>query len=411
VGQPDKGRSPLDGVRVLDLTQALAGPYCTMVLGDLGADVIKVEVPGRGDDTRLWGPPFVGGESTYFLSINRNKRSAALNLKSEGGRRALLDILSECDVLVENFRPGTAARLGLGRGEVRELFPQLVYCSVSGFGQDGAPRAGYDQIIQGTAGLMSITGFPDGLPVKLGVPISDIVAGMFAAHAVLAALFDRERTGQGRDIDVAMQDSVIALLTFQASRFLATGQSPGREGNHHPVIAPYGTFETADGYINVCVGNDAQWERFCSALGAGELAAKKSFATNPDRLANRSALHDVIEPLLKERTTEDLLERLEKAGVPAGAIRSLDEVFADDEVLKREMRIDFDHPAAGRISVAGAPWKLDGSSAKMRRPPPVLGQDTKEVLMELAGYAEEEVESLARRGDVQLNEADLSLKG
>jgi crotonobetainyl-CoA:carnitine CoA-transferase CaiB-like acyl-CoA transferase len=410
VTQSGRQTSPLDGLRVLDLTQALAGPYCTMILGDLGADVIKVEAPGRGDDTRLWGPPFVNGESTYFLSINRNKRSVALNLKSEGGLQAALDLLSRCDVLVENFRPGTATRLGLGAERLRQRLPRLVYCSISGFGQEGPPRAGYDQIVQGTAGLMSMTGFPDGLPVKVGVPISDIVAGMFAAHGVLAALLERERTGEGRSIDVAMQDSAIALLTFQASRFFSTGQNPSREGNHHPTIAPYGTFETANGYINICVGNDGQWQRFCAAVDAVDLATDNDFATNADRLAQRSSLHARLEPLLKRRSTAEWLKRLEAAGVPAGAIRSLDEVFSDADVLARELRVDFDHPTAGQISVAGAPWKFDEDSAVMRVPPPVLGQDTKGVLNEVAGYAEEDIETLARRGDVQLSEADLKLK-
>ncbi|MQB00389.1 MAG: CoA transferase [Actinobacteria bacterium] len=402
MSEGEAGPLPLSGIRVLDFTQALAGPYGTMVLADLGAEVIKLEVPGRGDDTRHWGPPFIGGESAYFLSINRNKKSVALNLKSEGGLRAALDLAARSDVVVENFRPGTMAKLGLGPDELRGRDPRLVYCSISGFGQEGEPRAGYDQIVQGTAGLMSITGFPDGPPVKVGVPISDIVAGMFGAHAVVACLYERERTEEGRYVDVAMQDSVIALLTFQAGRYFATGKAPTRQGNQHPTISPYGTFETADGYLNVSVGNDAQWRRFCDALGSADLAADERFSTNSKRLTERPALDPILEPLLKRRTTKEWLARLEAAAVPSGPIRTLDEVFNDEQVLARGLKSDLEHPAAGLISVVGPPWRMDGAGTEARMPPPLIGQHTAEVLIAVAGYTRAEVEALAMGGDIEV---------
>ncbi|MGH2819936.1 MAG: CaiB/BaiF CoA transferase family protein [Actinomycetota bacterium] len=398
------GSAPLEGIRVLDFTRALAGPYCTMVLGDLGAEVNKVEMPGRGDETREWGPPFVNGQSSYFMSINRNKRSVALDLKSEDGLQVARDLAARSDVVVENFRPGTTARLGIGPGDLRALNERLVYCSVSGFGQDGPARAGYDQIVQGTAGLMSITGMPDGPPVKLGIPISDIVAGMFGAHAVLAALYERERAGKGKTIDVAMQDSVIALLTFQAGRYFATGDSPGREGNHHPSIAPYGMYETADGYVNITVGNDSLYRRFCEALEAPHLLDDDRFTSNGERVGNRDALTSEITSILRARTTDEWLHRLDDAGVPAGSIRTLEEVFADPLVEDRAMKVDVGHPTVGTVSVTGAPWKLDGSSSPVRLPPPLLGQHTGAVLAEVAGYDAARIEALGARGAAVLGE-------
>jgi crotonobetainyl-CoA:carnitine CoA-transferase CaiB-like acyl-CoA transferase len=380
---------------VLDFTHALAGPYCTMVLADLGADVIKVEPPGEGDHARHWGPPFLNGESSYFLSVNRNKRSVALDLKSEPGRSAAADLAAASDVLVENFKPGTAARLGAGYEQLSARNPRLIYASISGFGQDRPTLAGYDQIVQGTAGVMSITGLPDGPPIKFGVPIGDITAGMFAAHAILAALYERERTGRGRLIDVALNDSMLALLTFQAGRYFATGEPPSREGNHHPTIAPYGTFTTADGFINLAVGSDEQFRRFCQAIGAPDLAAEQVFRTNRDRQENREELTAAIEERLKVRPTAAWLPEMEKAGVPAGPIHDLEQAFADPVAVEREMRVELDHPSAGRISVTGAPFKLDRGSLPIRRPPPRLGEHTAEVLGEVAGYDAERIRKLA----------------
>jgi crotonobetainyl-CoA:carnitine CoA-transferase CaiB-like acyl-CoA transferase len=389
--QPPDAPQPLAGIRVLDLTHALAGPYCTMLLGDLGADVIKVETPGEGDHSRSWGPPFVNGESSYFLSVNRNKRSVVLDLKEEAGLRAATDLALASDVLVENFRPGTAARLGLGWDVLHERRPELIYASISGFGQGRPALAGYDQIAQGTSGLMSITGEPQGQPIKSGVPVGDIVAGMFAAHAIMAALVERATTGTGRYVDVALNDSLLALLTYQAGRYFATGEPPGRDGNHHATVAPYGTFATRDGHVNLAVGSDGQFRRFCEALQAPHLAADPRFATNADRQAARRALVIEIERHLTRRTTGEWLARMEAAGIPAGPILDLAMAFSDPVAVERDMRVEVDHPTAGRVGQVGAPWKLDGLSSPIRMPPPLLGQHTAEVLTDVLGYGPEQV--------------------
>jgi formyl-CoA transferase len=393
-GIVDGGPQPLAGLRVLDLTHALAGPYCTMLLGDLGADVIKVEAPGEGDHARHWGPPFVNGESSYFLSVNRNKRSVALDLKREPGLAAAFELAVASDVLVENFRPGTAARLGLGWDVLHERKPELVYASISGFGQGRPSLAGYDQIAQGTSGLMSITGEPGGAPTKAGVPVGDIVAGMFAAHGVMAALLERARTGVGRYIDVALNDSLLALLTYQAGRYFATGEPPAREGNHHATIVPYGTFATRDGHVNIAVGSDAQFKRFCETLGAPELGADERFATNADRQSARKELTIEVERRLTKRSTGEWLARMEAAGIPAGPIHDLAAAFSDPVAIGRAMRVDIDHPTAGPIAQVGTPWKLDGCSLPVRLPPPLLGQHTTEVLTEVLGYSPEQIVAL-----------------
>ena len=344
--------------------------------------MVKVEPP-EGDQSRGWGPPFVEGESSYFLSVNRNKRSVVLDLKSDQGRRDALELASRADVVVENLRPGAVGRLGLGYEDVRARNDRVVYCSVSGFGQDRPALAGYDQIVQGTSGVMSLTGEADGPPTKFGVPIGDMSAGMFAAHAILAALFARERTGEGRYIDVAMQDSLMALLAYQGGRYFATGQAPRRQGNHHPTIAPYGTFPTGDGFINVAVGSESQWRSFCQAAGLEELAAEPRFATNRDRQSNRGELHAALEARLRERTTAEWQRELEAAGVPAGPILELDQVFADPGVKARGSEVVTQHPKAGEWHMVAAPWRLDRERFAVRRPPPLLGEHTDEVLREL----------------------------
>ena len=370
-------------MRVLDLTRALAGPYATMLLGDLGADVVKLEEPS-GDDSRGWGPPFLAGESAYFLSVNRNKRSITLDLKNDAGLAAARRLARASDVVVENFRPGTAARLGLGPAELREEDPRLIYCSISGFGQ-ASGRAGYDQIAQGTSGVMSLTGDPQGPPYRFGVPIGDISAGMFAAHAILAALYERERTGAGRTLEVSLEDSLIALLTYQAGRYFASGEAPLRDGNQHPIICPYGTYPTADGAINLGVGNDGHWLRFCEVTGAGDLAAEPAFATNSGRRAHRGEVNRGVEAVLAGWRTADILERLEAAGVPAGAVRTLDQVFEDPAIAARGMMVEVQHPVAGQITVTGSPWRIDGAPSPVRLPPPVLGQHSAEILAQLDG--------------------------
>jgi formyl-CoA transferase len=374
---------PLEGIRVADFTQALSGPYCTMLLADLGADVVKVEMPGRGDDSRHWGPPFVGDTAAYFLAVNRNKRSVELDLRSTSGLEAAAALVAGSDIVVENWRPGAAARLGLDAATLRQRHPRLVYCSISGFGGDGPPRAGYDQIVQGMSGWMSLTGDGAGVPTKAGVPVGDISAGMFAAHAILAALFKRERTGEGAVVDVAMLDSLVAMLAYQATRFFATGVAPLREGNQHATIAPYGMFPTKDGSLNVCVGNDQQFQRFCVALQVQQMGADPRYLTNSLRLQHRDELTNEVCQVMRGLTSADLLERLELAGVPAGPIRTLDEVFADEDVQRRGLQLRVDHEQLGQVSVPGGPWRLDGAPVSARLPPPVLGQHTAEILESL----------------------------
>ncbi len=375
---------PLAGVRVLDLSHALAGPYCTMLLGDLGADVAKVESP-QGDQTRAWGPPFLNGESSYFMSVNRNKRSVVLDLKSERGLADATALAMKSDVVVENFKPGAMSRLGLDASRLQAMKPALVYASISGFGQNQPTLAGYDQIAQGTSGMMSITGPPEYGPVKVGVPVGDITAGMFATHAILASLVERARTGRGRYIDVALNDSLLALMTYQAGRLFVTGEAPRREGNHHGTISPYGTFDAGDGSINLAVGSDAQFVRFCEALGAPELARDPRFTTNARRQAAREELTQEIEKRLRTRTRAEWLAALEKAEIPAGPILDLREAFDSPLAVQRGMRQELEHPVAGKITQVGTPWKLDGASPAIRRPPPTLGQHTEEVLREWLG--------------------------
>ena len=372
---------PLDGIRVLDFTHALAGPYCTMLLGDLGADVVKVEPPS-GDHSRQWGPPFIKGESSYFLSINRNKRSVVLDLKSPAALAVAQDLAAASDVVVENFKPGAMSRLGLDAKKLQAMKPALVYASISGFGQNQPTLAGYDQIAQGTSGMMSVNATPDGPPTKVGVPIGDITAGMFASQAVLAALIERATTGKGRHIDVALNDSLLALFTYQAGRYFATREVPRQEGNYHPTIAPYGTFAVSDGFINVAVATDAQYARFCEAIRAPELAHDPRFATNAQRQAERPELVRAIQAHLKEDTREHWLARFEQFSIPAGPILDIEEAFASPLATARDMRVEIEHPTSGRIDQVGAPWKIDGTSSPIRMPPPLLGQHTQEVLRE-----------------------------
>jgi crotonobetainyl-CoA:carnitine CoA-transferase CaiB-like acyl-CoA transferase len=377
--------SALEGLFVLDFSRVLAGPYCTMQLGDLGARVVKIEQPGRGDDTRAWGPPFVGGESAYFLSVNRNKESLALDLKDTRSRPVLDALLARADVVVENFRPGTMERLGLGYAEVAARHPRIVYCSISGFGQTGPRRAepGYDAMMQAEGGLMSITGAAGGPPVRLGVAIGDIATGMFAVQGILAALFARERLGRGQLVDIAMLDAVTALLTYQASAAFATGDTPVRLGNRHPSIAPYDTFAAADGEFVLAVGNDDQFRRLAEVLGRPALASDARFTTNADRVAHHEALRRELLPLLGARTRADLVQALTAAGVPSGAVRSVTEALADPQLAAREMIVPLEHLTAGSIRVLGTPLKLSDTPAAVRTPPPALGQHTAAILAEL----------------------------
>ena len=380
-------QGPLSGLTVLDMTRVLSGPYCTMMLADMGARVIKVEQPGKGDDTRGWGPPFQNGESSYFLSVNRNKESLTLNFKQPEGRRVLDKLIASADVLVENFRPGTLERQGLGYDAVSALHPRLVYCSISGFGQTGPRRSepGYDAVMQGEGGLMSITGPDGGTPYRLGVAIADIVSGMFAAYGVAMGLLARERMGQGQFIDVGMLDSVAALLTYQAGICFATGQAPPRLGNQHPTIVPYETFTASDGDVVVACGNDSLFVKFCAVIEAPAIAEEERFATNKARVENQDALRPLLAERLRTRSRAVWLDALKTAGVPCGAVRDLAEVLADPQLIERMMVLPMTHPVAGGISVMGVPVKMGSTPGSVRTPPPVLGEHNSSILGEL-GY-------------------------
>lgn len=368
------------------------------MLADLGADVIKVERPGTGDDTRSWGPPFINGEAAYFLSVNRNKRSITVDLKQDRGREIVYRLAAGADVVLENFRPGTADALGVGYSHLQAINPRIVYCSISGFGQDGPYRdlPGYDAIAQAMGGIMGVTGNDGEQPVRAGVAIADIGAGMWAAFAVMAALWHRERTGEGQHLDVSLLDGQVAWLTYVAGNFFATGQDPKRYGSAHPNIVPYQAFATADGHIMLCVGNDRLWQRFCGVAGLGHLVDDARFVSNAVRVKHRSELLPLVAGKMRERTTEEWLAALAEAGVPAGPIYRLGELFQDPHILHRQMKVEVDHPRAGKINLTGVPVKFSVTPGAVTTPPPCLGEHTDDVLHHL-GYADGEISEL--RGD------------
>jgi crotonobetainyl-CoA:carnitine CoA-transferase CaiB-like acyl-CoA transferase len=392
---------PLDGVRVIDLTRVLAGPYATMLLADMGAEVIKVEEPGKGDDTRAW-PAFAGGESTYFMSVNRGKKSLTLDLKADAGKTILRKLLAGADVLLENFRPGTLGRLGFGWEAVHALNPRLVYGSISGFGESGpeSSRPGYDLIVQGESGLMDLTGFPDGPPVKVGNSIADLASGTMAAHGIVLALFARERTGVGQKVEVAMLEVMAALLTYQGQGYLTTGASPKRRGNQHPSIVPYEVFEAADGYLTVGVANNSLWTRFCQGIGRPELASDSRFDTEAKRVERRDELVPLLAAVFRAGSAADWLARLERAGVPAGKIKSVGEALESEHLRARGAIVSVIHPTAGRMRIVGPPIRLHGTPAEAATPAPLLGEHTDEILTKLAGYSSEAVAELRAGGVV-----------
>jgi crotonobetainyl-CoA:carnitine CoA-transferase CaiB-like acyl-CoA transferase len=370
---------PLGGVKVLDLSRVLAGPYTTMVLADLGADVIKVEHPERGDDTRHWGPPFVGGESAYFLSVNRNKRSIGVDLKDPEGLERVKRLAAGADVLIENMRRGTLDKLGLGYEALRETNPGLAYCSITGFGPgEDRNRPGYDFLIQARAGIMGITGFPDGEPTKVGVAIADIVCGLYAATAILAALRRRDTTGEGARIEVPLFEATLSWLANRGQEYLVSGEDKGRMGNAHPTIVPYQTFDASDKPIAVAVGNDAQFRRLCEAIGRAELADDERYATNPARVANREELVEVLQQRFSKRTTDEWVEKIREAGVPCGPVNALADVFSDEHVLSSGILQMVEHPVAGLLEMLASPLLIDLERPPIRRPPPTLGQHTEE---------------------------------
>lgn len=391
----------LTGLTVLDLSRVLSGPFATMTLADLGADVVKIEQPGTGDDTRQWGPPFQGGEAAYFLSVNRNKRSLAVDLKSADGLALVRELARRADVVVENFRPGTAARLGLGYHDLAAENFGLVYASISGYGQTGpdSHRAGYDAIAQARSGIMSVTGEADGPPVRVGVSSADLVAGMWAVIGILAALRERDRSGHGQWVDISLLDGSVSWLTYVAAGYFATGTRPPRYGSAHPTIAPYQGFATKDGDLMLAVGNDAIWRRFAPVAGLDELVDDPRFATNPQRVSHRDELLPLVAAAMTSRTSAQWIELLDAAGVPVGPIQTVDEVMTDPQVLARGMVGEVEHPTAGTLRTVNCPVRLTATPPQVRTAPPTLGQHTDEVLAEL-GLDRARIGELRARGAV-----------
>lgn len=382
---------PLEGVRVLDLSRILAGPYATMMLADLGADVLKIEHPERGDDTRQWGPPFAGSESAYFLSINRNKRSAGVDLKDPEALEKVKKLAAGADVVIENMRRGTLEKLGLGYEVLKELNPSIIYCSITGFGPgEDEDRPGYDFLIQARGGIMGITGFPDGEPTKVGVAIVDMVCGLQAAMAVLAALHRRAATGEGARIEVPLFESQLSWLANRAQEYLVSGEDPGRLGNAHPSVVPYETFDASDKKLALAVGNDTQFENLCRALGREDLADDERFATNPDRVANRDELIAILQEEFSKKTADEWVQTLRAAGVPCGPVNSLADVFSDEHVLSSGILRDAEHPTAGMLKMLTSPILVDGERLPIRRPPPTLGQHTEDT--ETGGWLESAID-------------------
>jgi crotonobetainyl-CoA:carnitine CoA-transferase CaiB-like acyl-CoA transferase len=401
MGTPNAA-GPLAGLRVLDLTRALSGPFATMILGDLGADVIKVEDIWHGDDTRRWGPPFQGDDAAYFLSVNRNKRGLSVNMKAPAGRDIVRRLAAGSDILVENFRPGTAARLGVGYAELARHNPGLIYASISGYGQTGpsADLPGYDAVAQAVSGMMSVTGEPDGEPVRSGTSSADVGAGMWALIGILAALHARETSGQGQLVDVSLLDGQVAWLTYVAGKYFATGVTPGRHGSAHESLTPYQVFPTADAPLMVAVGSDGLWRRFTSATGLDELADDPRYATNPDRVRNRDTLIPLITETLAAKGCAEWTDLLGVAGVPAGPVNTVPAALEQPQLAAREMVVEIEHPVAGTLKMLGSPLKLSAQPPSIRRPPPVLGEHTDEILAE-AGYTATQVAELREAGVVR----------
>jgi len=400
---PDRSEKLLDGIRVIDLSRILAGPYCTMLLGDLGADVIKIEVPGRGDDTRQWGPPFTaGGQSAYFLAANRNKRSLTLNLKSDRGMEILKALIQKSDILVENFRAGTLEKWGLDYEQLKDLKPDLIYCTVTGYGYTGPyrDRPGYDFVVQAMGGFMSVTGPEDGEPYRAGIAIADLASGIYASNAVLASLFARERTGKGQRIDISLLDCQVAVMSYVASNYLVSGDPPRRFGNAHPNLVPYEVFEAADGYFAFVAGNDLQWAKFCKAVGRETWETDERYATNPARLENRNELVGLLKELFSTRTVSDWIELCESIGLPASPINSMDAVLSDPQVLARELVMEVPHGTEGSVPLIRSPLNIPTAPSEIRYPPPTLGEHTDEVLSELLNFDPADLQALRDKGVV-----------
>ena len=397
--QSANGKLPLQDIKVIDFSQILAGPFCTMLLSDMGADVIKIEKPNGGDDTRRYGPPFIEGESAAFLTLNRNKRSIVLDLKSEQGVAIVRRMLEDADVMIHNFRPGVVDRMGLGYDDVSALNPAIVYCTVSGFGTTGpySSRAGFDLVAQGMSGLMSINGFPGAPPAKVGVPMADLNTGMFCAYGILTAYINRLSTGKGQHVDASLIESGIAYTLYESATYFATGEVAGPLGSAHRMIAPYQAFATQDGYINIGAANQNNWERMCRAIGREDLLDDERFASNPERMVSIEALTPIMEETFRTKTTSHWVEILETAGVPCGPIYNIEQVYADPHVQSREMSVALEHPKAGGIRNIGVPVKLSDTPGSVRTPAPLLGQHSDEVLDQY-GYDESEIAALKDSG-------------
>ncbi|MBW2307671.1 MAG: CoA transferase [Deltaproteobacteria bacterium] len=388
---------PLSDIRVLDLTRFAAGPTCTLLLADRGAEVIKIESPGRGDEARYQGT-VIDGESWYFVGMNRNKRSLALDLKSEEGKEIFIRLARESDVVVENFRPGVMRKLGLDYESLKEINPSIIYCGISGFGKDGPYhlRPAFDFIAQGVSGFMSITGFPDREPVRTGIPIADSVAGIYAAYGILLALMARQRTGKGQEVQTSLVDGLISVLLFQVDKYFGLGEVPQREGNDHPMVSPYGTFKALDGYINIAPSGDPMWERLARALGLEELLEDPRFRTNDLRRRHRKELNKIIDDITCKRTTSEWIKYLNNEGVPCGPINNLAQTFNDPQVKHQEMVLEVEQPS-GKVKTLGTAVKMSDAPVKIRLPAPQLGQHSEEILSAL-GYSPERINDLRAKG-------------
>lgn len=388
----------LTGVKVLDLTRVLAGPFCTMMLGDLGADVMKVEAPGGSDETRSWGPPFQNGVSAYYLCANRNKRSITVNLKTEEGRELIRRLAKQSDVMIHNFKTGSMEKWELDYEQLKAINPRLIFCSITGFGETGPNRhlPGYDYIVQGMSGMMSITGGENSGPLKIGVAMMDILTGLYSAIAIEAALLEREKSGLGQKIDMALFDSGVSALVNVASNYLISGNVPQRLGNDHPNIVPYSTFRALDGELIIAVGNDRQFASLCEILGIPELAEDENYRTNEMRVRNRRQLTEILENRIRLKPVAEWMKRLSESTIPCGPINTLDQVFADPQIAAREMVVDVKHPEAGVVKLVGSPLKLSRTKVEVKRHPPIAGEHTEEILQEL-GLSTEEINHLKNK--------------
>jgi len=394
---------PLDGIRVVDLSRIVVGPYCTMVLGDMGADVIKIEIPGRGDDTRMWGPPFVGGESAYYISLNKNKRSLTLDFKTEEGKRILRQLVSVSDVLVENYRLGTLEKVGFGYDAVNEINPRIIYCSITGYGATGpmAHEVGVDVVVAAEAGLIGITGEQDRPPSKVGVAITDILTALFAQGAIANALYHREKTGKGQKLDLSLFESQVSTLFNLSQSYLVSGNIPQRWGLAHASIVPYQGFRTKDGaYIMVTVTSERMWEKFCQVMGIPEFMRDRRFDENKKRVINRDQLVPLLEGKIAAGDSDEWISKFRGVGIPCGRVNTMDRVFSHPQIQPRNMLVELDHPTANKVKLVGIPVKYSETPGSVRLPPPILGQHTDEILSELLGHSQGEIHALRERGIV-----------